>query len=463
MLKFQANKFNPTSRHLQSGVATLPISLILLVLLTLITLYAARVGLLETRTSANKVRYDEAFQAAEAGVEQGLAYINANRDAVHDGTWAWASCNGATTFPCSEIPSADRGRWLHVDNIGNTTQPATGSYTLYFLTPCKDANFDGTCDATEPYDYPPLNIIARGQSGDQSGTATVRQTMTFYEIGGGNAGAPVPLMAPANIPLSGNYSIVTNPNGGGRGVPLSVWTDSNVNLSGGSMISCHSEEFLASGSPNNQDQTDNASQGNAKLIMCSTCTCDSGTTGTLSVSGASPVKNYDILDNDPSFPDDVFEMVTGVPAENYLAFRDTIQMMGAGRVLTDCSTLGTSSEGWYWIDGNCTLGKVSNLAAHGVKLIVNGNLTMNAGGYTFGMVFVFTPFTSGACPATPSRDIKSNGGFVLYGSLITNCEIDEFLLNGNFVLRYVEELFTSDPGDLGDSGFGKLPGSWADF
>lgn len=447
----------------QRGVATLPISLILLILLTLITLYAARVGVIETRSSANKVRYDEAFQAAEAGVEQGITYIQMNRNAVHNGTWAWATCSGVTTIPCSEIPSADRAKWLYVSNIANTTQPSNGSYVLHFLTPCKDMNFDGTCDSAEPYDYPPINMVAVGTSADQSGSATVRQTMTFYEIGGGNAGAPVPLVAPANVPLSGNYSIVTNPNGGGRGVPLSVWTDSNVDLAGGSMISCHTEEFLQSGSPNNQDIADNASTGNSGLTMCSACTCDAGTTGTLSKSGASPIKNYDILDNDTNFPDDIFQMITGVPAENYNDFRQTIQMMGPGRDLPDCSSLGTSSEGWYWIEGDCTLTKVGNLASHGVKVIVNGDLTMNAGGYVFGMVFVFTPFTSGACPVTPVRDLKSNGGFVLYGSLITNCEIDDFLLNGNFVLRYVDELFANVPGDLGDSGFGKLPNSWSDF
>ena len=70
--------------HREKGAAVLPITLILLLLVTLITIYAARVGILETRTSANKVRFDQAFSAAEFGVQQGLMFVQANASYLND-------------------------------------------------------------------------------------------------------------------------------------------------------------------------------------------------------------------------------------------------------------------------------------------------------------------------------------------------------------------------------------------
>jgi hypothetical protein len=280
--------------------------------------------------------------------------------------------------------------------------------------------------------------------------------MTFFEIGGGGNGAPVPFVAPGNIPLSGNYSIVVNPNGGGRGVPLSVWTNSNIDLSGGSVITCHPDEFLQSSSNSHDTST------NPGIDMCSSCTCEPNTTGTLSQSGASMkiVKNYDILDNDTNFPTDVFKMFTGTPATSYPAFREYVKSINDGKLhyLTDCNTLDTTAAGWYWVDGDCSPpSSVGNLATHGVKLIVNGNAHFAANTYLFGAVLMFTPPGSNV-----TRDFRTNGNFTLYGVILANHEMD-MLLNGSFVLRYVEDLFAEGPGTPSDSGFGKLPNTWADF
>jgi len=60
----------------QRGFATLLTSLIILVGITLITLFTARTTLMEQRMSANHYRSSQAFYAAQAALEIGIGYIN---------------------------------------------------------------------------------------------------------------------------------------------------------------------------------------------------------------------------------------------------------------------------------------------------------------------------------------------------------------------------------------------------
>lgn len=62
----------------QRGVATLAIGVLLLVLITLMTLYGARVGLMEQRISGNEYRAKLAHGAAEAGRNNATEFLNSN-------------------------------------------------------------------------------------------------------------------------------------------------------------------------------------------------------------------------------------------------------------------------------------------------------------------------------------------------------------------------------------------------
>lgn len=65
-------------RSRQGGIVTLAVGILLLLLITLVTLYGARVGLLEQRTSANEYRAKLVHGAAEAGRNNAIEFINAN-------------------------------------------------------------------------------------------------------------------------------------------------------------------------------------------------------------------------------------------------------------------------------------------------------------------------------------------------------------------------------------------------
>jgi hypothetical protein len=475
-------------RTLENGAIVLPISLILLVLITIVTLYASRVGMLEIKTSANKVRQIQALAAAEAGVEQGIMYINQNRRRITStaangwmnstSSTKWASCsNTMTAIPCGDGTNNLYGStWLYISNITNVVQPSndTGNYTLHFLTPCRDSDTTAGCDApTQPYLAPPITVVAESTTADQTGRAVAKQAIFFFEFGGGDGAAPVPLMAPGTIGTSGNFSVVANPNGGGEGVPLSAWSNSNITLSA-SAVTCQlgtervgstgGSGFLGSDSTylyQTDDMGTTDTGDDVTITMCAQCRCNASVPDDLALSasgGSNIIENYDILDRDSNtgvnpdstyFPSDMFEYVFGVPTAQY----QTIKSQAT--ILADCSTLNTTSYGLYWITGDCNPPGDVGSFAHPVLLVVEGNSKINSNNYMFGVLFAFSSVAS----TTMSVDL--NGTPTVYGAIMSNANVS--LSNGNYKMRFDIHVLTKLADDASSRGIGKVVGTWRDF
>src|SRR5512139_842551 len=77
-MKMTGKPFNPAR---QRGVSLIVV-LMIVVLLSLLGLYGAGVLVLDIRSAANDFRAREAMAAAEAGTEQGLSFLNANRKRI---------------------------------------------------------------------------------------------------------------------------------------------------------------------------------------------------------------------------------------------------------------------------------------------------------------------------------------------------------------------------------------------
>jgi hypothetical protein len=105
----------------QAGFGTMVLALMVLTGLTIVTFYAAHTGLTKQRIVANEIRTREALEAAEAGIERAMQYLNANRRLIASASnvtvsgtsysgwsmpsserWAWCGPQ-STTFPCSVI------------------------------------------------------------------------------------------------------------------------------------------------------------------------------------------------------------------------------------------------------------------------------------------------------------------------------------------------------------------------
>ncbi len=395
----------------QKGIS-LVVTLMITVLLSLLALYGAGVLVLDTRSAANDYRYREAMAAAESGVDQGFSLLNANRTNIAAvGAAAWAACT-ATTPACLPVRAdqspqrpGDRTTWQFMQvSPALTTQPTSGGFTLFLLTPSSG-------DASGLI----FNIVAIGGSEDGSSSVTVKQGVYFYPLVLGSV--ETPLAAASNIPLSGNYSIITNSNGGGSGIPVSAWSDSAI-TPGGSFSSCHKGEFTGGACPS----------GDA-----------------LSKSG---LTGPDMVGNDPNFPPDLFQFLFGVAESDYQQIKDQ------ATVAADCSGLSAASSGLHWVTGDCNTSAAIGSASNPVLLVVEGNTTMNAGDQLYGLLYIFDP--AGGTPK-----LKANGNAHLHGAVIAHDGVD-LQLNGGYVLEYDEDVLKNLKNSPSARALARIPGSWSD-
>jgi hypothetical protein len=172
----------------QRGFATLLTSLIILVGITLITLFTARTTLMEQRMSANHYRSSQAFYAAQAALEIGIGYINQNgTDDLLD-----------KVFP----PSGDPLKQEYPFKTGATLT----------LSP-------GDC----------YQLIATGKSDDQIGSRTISQCVTTLDISRGG-GPEQPLISRTSVSLTGNASVIN------RYGNTTIWSGDPVTLGNSNSI-----------------------------------------------------------------------------------------------------------------------------------------------------------------------------------------------------------------------------------
>lgn len=400
----------------QRGVSLI-VTLMIVVLLSLLGLYGAGVLVLDTRSAANDFRAREAMAAAESGTEQGLSFLNANRGRILAGGFdsdgvavagvltaeiSWEPCG--TEDWCLPIRSTDRANWQYL-TIGLNSQPDAGSFDLYVLTPINGK------ESRLVY-----NIVAIGNSADGTSTATLKQGAYFYPLLLGSVSTP--LAAASNVPLSGNYSIITNSNGGGSGVPVTAWSGSTF-TPGGSFASCHIGDFEGGACPSSDALSKN------------------GVTGP------------DLVGNDPKFPPDLFEYLFGVPAAEYQTIKDE------AKVVANCDNLSGASSGLIWVEGSCNLpNKNVGTPENPVMLVVEGGIQATGTYDFYGMVYLFN--LAGGTPTT-----LFNGNYHIHGALFVHNTMT-LTLNGSFVLEYDSEVLENIQSNPSSRALARIPGTWSD-
>ena len=223
----------------QRGAATLVVSLILLLAITLVTFSSARVGVSEHRTSANDMRAKEALEVAQAGIEQTIALLSANKYVINStqsasagppmvydgwmkaGAVRWIQCaNGDDSIPCGDAdtstPGTARGTgWMRYDKSAASyafisdklLQPSTKyNYDIDLLVQ-KDLNPAITRPANNPIVY--ITSTATSAGGDLlAGKATVTRIAKGVST---LLNPPLaPIMVAGTLPTTGNISIWGN-------------------------------------------------------------------------------------------------------------------------------------------------------------------------------------------------------------------------------------------------------------
>jgi hypothetical protein len=460
--------------------------MLVLIIMTLMIVYAVRVGLFETQMSANDVRQKAAFHVAEAAVDQGVMYLLANAnvllsqraDAFPDGTlngmtkdgWLvpgsanWIPCpaSPAVTHPCGGDPVATLGSYFYDTDGDATTFEAmpldetgfpTGVTARLTALLCIINPGSVTCDAPAPTTGIEesdstfvITLLAYGYSdctnpaviSSCTGEATVALPVSNTKRLSGPPG--VPLTSKSTFPPSGTAEVVANPNASGVGVPISAWLNNNPAcivgtpaVSSGTWQTCELEEWYDLG------------ERPAGVACPPTANCSCGLDFmSYRHSGVTQI-GIDIV-SDPTFPCELFDFYFG---------QSPALVKGSATVLTDCTSLGQGSSGMYWISGsNCNLQGNTQYGTPTQPLILisaASDTDLQGGTVFYGLLYIYDGEDATA-------NVKTMGSATVYGAAVIDATIEKF--TGTFQVVYSDLVLGNSQGT---AGLGAVNGGWRDF
>jgi len=291
------------TKKYQQGLATVIVAIVLLVIMTVMVIFAARVGVFDVRMAANEARYKEALITAEAGLDYSTQRFSSEFTRLYDGTDAGTA--GTT------LATIANNAQVNTNTEPDGTAPEAGDPYFTVTVTNTGASYGG---------IPVYEFVSTGVGADGTGTATVRRQVTMANVFGGTV-PDVPVIVGGAVGTGGNFNVVANPNGAGEGVPVSVWSSGDISGTNSS-ATCHFEFY----------------DGNNAQ-----CSNPSGNTENISMGGdlaaLSPISSHDptvpdLLPNDPNFPADIFAFIFGVPRAQWeLKYAEADANLQAGNVL----------------------------------------------------------------------------------------------------------------------------------
>lgn len=474
----------------QKGGITVFTAIMVLLILTLLLVYAVRVSIFEQRISANVVREKTAFHAAEAAVEQGVEYLLANGTAIlsssvdefpdgaggltRDGWFAasrWQECTADMVddvdHPCGGDTPMRVGSYYYDDPATATADVPVDSMPLTLggfttgVTARLSANIcfvdvsnpAGTCDDApadldeENAAYMIITMLGYGFSdctdttniSTCAGRATVAKPLANYKA---LNGAPVvPLTTKTAFEVTGTAEVVPNPNAGGIGVPISVWQNYNNTCGGtsadlrGNWMTCEQHEWYGEGKVPSD-------------VACGKVECKCDINEAISyVGGNTPYNGIDLIE-DPAFPCDLFDYFFKVPRSMYMTVKNS------ATIVTDCKNLGPHNSGLVWVTGgscDVTGGRVIGSPRSPVILVVATETKFVSGTTIYGVLYIFDG-------EDPNTAVYAHADLNVYGAVIVDALLGAF--NGTFQVVYSAFVLANA---AGQNGFGAVSGGWRDF
>ena len=505
------------SRSRQAGGLTIFTAIFVLILMTLMLLYASRVGLLEQRVSANDMRQKLAFQAAEAGIDYAVEYLRAansriisdSPNATPDGagndpvtfrpgwftpgtTRRWFPCSNADlvsdSHPCGGDISASPGSLYYDD-------PATGGFDALPLDAavvddlpvgtqvrvtaviCPRTLLSPTCVADIATNPDPavgkvafgLMLLAYGYSdcNDDDGINGINLieecrgqanvTRPFGSVENFKGSTTVPLVSKNTLPTSGTAEVVPNPDGGGEGVPLSIWANARP-------LTSQCSPLDPDGGPGDTLEIDGSFKtcemqewygvdAQPANAKCSQASCKCDYPGPEPISYR---QGGDAIVGIDVWIDPDFPCDL---FQYYFGYPSAeYQAVKANMtVIDDCAELDEESFGSYWFSGHtCTLDNVGTINNTVILVSAAESLTtINANKDFFGVLYIADVEYPGAETA-----FKPGGGATVYGAVIVDVLFNISGFGGTFRIVY-NEAGLANAG--GSGGLGGLAGGWRDF
>ena len=347
-----------TARH--QGGTTLILALVLLLLATLLSLFAMNVGIFAQRTSAADLRGRVIHQTLEAALSQGIEYIKNNQTSLVASMQANPCVATDITFPCGTVPRCST-KTTAADSSGNTSDGDTSCpgglsrrgtmfYYKYGNTGFYDANGNGgawtdgidryalpldatttristsdgfnvnygvgavlcmvkkptlvtdptecTTDVTKLQGTYVFTVTAVGNLTNEASNTTLSTVFAISPNAPGAGSAPT-VVASGSVALNGNGTFVTAPDGAGHGMPVTVWTPQCVNTQGaGTVNTCHLESWLRASSGTFTYATNSDGSTSAIPVCAGNGNNACSCTDSLSAGSGNLVEGIDILSND---------------------------------------------------------------------------------------------------------------------------------------------------------------------
>lgn len=201
------------SRKKQTGAGLLIITVILLLVILLSMIYATRHSIFQAKSTSNQYSNNQAYEAAQAGLEFGLVYLSQNPNTII------ASATGGYI----NYGSGDT-------NLTNVTLANNSRYSVVYTNPTQN-NFNI------------ITITSTGTNADGTSTKTLREQVSRSSSS----------LASANIRGSvtvsgggGNITGATAIHSGGSADPAAVSGGGTINANDSTLASMSNDEFFMS-------------------------------------------------------------------------------------------------------------------------------------------------------------------------------------------------------------------------
>lgn len=403
----------------QQGAGTLVVVLILLLLSTLVVFFTARTAVNEQRLSANEIRSKQAFDAASAGQDVGLAYFSRGSNPLD------------TTLSTPTLYSSGRPVYYQVTFCSPTT------YATADLPACPSAH-TGTLTCTHPTTSEgrtPI-VVSCGWSDDDQAIVRQVQKASGTPSLAGDITAPVVSRGATNM-LTGGASIFNYFN------DLTIWSGGNVPIqsaTGKSFIRDVSTDSTATSS--DYRNTGNSPSCNNPPAHY-TCSSQGGTINSL---------GPDVIPQDSFLSSmSAAEFFANFMGRTPNTYRDTVATYRVdldgtitGEDSNSVASLTGLTDEVIWVEGDVSgLGDVGTLT-HPVILVINGNLDLSANTNINGLVYV-------------TGTVSGNGSPTIYGALISAGNVNT---NGNLKVIFDPNVLGQLP-HMGQPAY--VPGTWRDW
>ena len=508
------------ARPKQAGGLTIFTAVFVLILMTLMLFYAARVGLFEQRLSANDLRQKLAFQTAEAGLDYAvelmlavnLRALSSSVTAAPDGAgndpvtfrpgWfsagntLWTECPATpgTDHPCGgDILTGGTGSFYYDDpattvagqydalpldaNLLANLPPNTAVRTTAII--CPRTIDDPTCLGaagipapgalpSEPVKYS-IWLLSYGYSDcnddDASGSIDIPDecrgsahvAVPFGSIENFAGSPSVPLVSKNTLPPTGTAEVVPNPNGGGVGVPLSIWANARADT-------C--VPLDSSGDPGSTIEV----EGNFTTCEMQEWYAVDSQPADAKCSFGPGQCSCSINEGETISYRQAGNAIIGIDIQSDVLFPCDLfefyfgvpsaqyqSVKANATVIDDCSILNTESTGFYWFSGDtCTLDDVGTINNPIILLSAAEVKTVMNGNTEFFGIL----YISDVEDTDGNAYFKPGGGATVYGAVVVDVLFPQSNLAGTFKVVY-NEAGLLNAGGVGS--LGGLAGGWRDF